>query len=201
MLNKNLWISGLVTGVAATSVVVATLALAPASTSTVAGNAVLGGDRPRLSVLERTVNDGDMVPAAILKLPVAERFSDVTAARNVGAVDNRTYYLIPGVGDTVCLIFVGQDFGPDKDRESGGSCAALSAAMTAGVYVIGDDGSDEYSVAVVAPDGISSVTAGDTTQRVSNNVAIFSTKDPSTLLLTNDALRASTTIETGPQSP
>lgn len=200
MQKRTIWLSGLGAGVAGTLGLIGTLAFA-AAPAAVDGTEVLGGKTPTLSALDQERGAADALPASILELPVADYFLDPALARNVGKFGDNTYYLIPGTAGNVCLIFVGPDFGAGTSPESGGTCATLADAVTSGVYLIGLDSKGTSTVAVVAPDGISSVSAGGVSAKVSNNVAVFATSDSSELQFVNDSLKRSTTVNTGPSMP
>ena len=199
MKNRKIWLAGVGAGAVGAAALIGTLAFAAVPTAS-AGNAVLGGDPPQLSALTAKATSADALPASILELPVADHFLDPSLAREVGKFGDNTYYLIPGTGDTVCLLFVGPDLGAGTP-ESAGTCSGLTDAVTSGVYLIGLDSSGTSTVAVVAPDGISTVRAGGVSAKVANNVAVFTTRDASSLELVNGSLKRSSTIDTGPAAP
>lgn len=201
-MNKQaIWASGVAVGGGGAIAVIAALGMAAPSPAVVSGADVLGGKAPAIAALasskERAV---DIIPPALLELPLADRFAPDARATKVGTFGSDDYYLIQGVDRTVCLISVTPAPAGELPM-SGGTCAPVATVATSGIYSLADDGSGKFTVAVVAPDGISTVGAGHAEAKVSNNVAIFTTDDPSEIRLTNSTLRKSTAIDTGSLKP
>lgn len=125
----------------------------------------------RISALKRAPGAADTLPAALLALPIAERFADPADARRVATVGRRSYYLIPGRDDSVCLVYTS---GTGTDLVSAGACGARAAFLSNGIWFSEVLSQDRVELSLVVPDGYERATTHGRSVRVLNNVAVFS---------------------------
>lgn len=109
-----------------------------------------------LAALDRASLAADRLPSWYSELPASEHM--VTAeAKLTGTLEDKSYYLVPGLGPTTCLIYV------TELGESAGTCAATASIGETGLYFteVGGAGEEAALTALAMPDGFDTV-ASDT---------------------------------------
>lgn len=130
--------------------------------------------------LSRDVTNEDALPRWFSELPAADQMI-VEEARLLGVVDGRSYFVVPGSGQTTCLIYTGAVEG------SAGTCAASSALMSSGLYFteIGGGGEAAAVTAILLPDSYDRAIA-DTDAKViggGDNLAVLEGTPPRLITL------------------
>lgn len=133
----------------------------------------------KMSLMTRPTQADDRLPAGFEKLPIAERVSDVAAARLARSVDGQNYYVVPGKASSICLI---RTSGAGDALETAGTCGALSEMNSTGVYLASGT-PDSVTIAVLVPDGYEMATAPGRQASVINNLALLPQGAPGTVVL------------------
>ena len=129
---------------------------------------------PQVSVLRRAAASGDQLPAGFAKLPVVARLQSLSNARLAAVEAGWRYYIAPSTEkDDICLLATSEEGG---QLVSAGTCQSLSRIGSTGMYLGQTDTAGRTRVAVVVPDGVTSVhTEQGTVHTVRNNVALIPT--------------------------
>lgn len=139
--------------------------------------------QPPFGVLAEEADDGDRLPAAVLESPGARNLGPAETARRIGARGGRTYYLMRGAGDSICLL------GYRAPANVGTACVPwrgerLKTQISSSSF---DRGGRRHT-AVLAPDGYTELRVarrrgGRSIERVEDNVAFVSTDKRADLVL------------------
>lgn len=121
-----------------------------------------------IAALSRSVTEADVLPAWFSESPAAGRMS-LKEARLLGVVEGVSYYLVPGIDQTTCLISIGEP------GISTGTCSATAGLTTTGIYFTEIVSGKESTTAIVLPDGYNSASADTNAELVGRgeNLAVL----------------------------
>lgn len=123
-----------------------------------------------LGILTQHAQASDRLPAFVLASPAAEQFGDTSAARLAATTGIRRYFVVPGRGSSVCLIFAE---GSGATATSGGTCASRATLRTGAVYLSEPLPDGTATIAGIVSNGINRATAGSATAAVQNNMFVL----------------------------
>lgn len=164
--------------------------------------AVGGSPTPRapsgtIALLDRARSENDRLPAALLRLPVAEYFGDPLGARFATSDGLRRFFLVPGKGQSLCLVYAS---GTGSDLVSAGTCSPLAGLLGSGIYFSEVLAPGQVSVALVVPDGYQTAEMAGRSARVDNNVAVLPPGPTGPVRLNGNGL-IELTVDIGKQGP
>ena len=123
-----------------------------------------------VALLNHRAGVRDQLPAELLALPAAERFGNANGARLAAVSGARRYFVVPGQGASVCLVYVE---GSGADFTSAGTCAGRATLATGAVYLSEWDADGKGTVAGIVSDGVTRASAGAAAAAVANNVFVL----------------------------
>ncbi|HEX8085051.1 MAG TPA: hypothetical protein VF529_12240 [Solirubrobacteraceae bacterium] len=153
-----------------------------------AGTLFATDQQPPFRVLAETAEEGDALPQAVLDSPGAADLGPAETARRVATYEDRTYYLMRGAEDRLCLV----DYkAPDN---VGAICVPWQGdSLKTLVSHSSFDADGNRFTAVLAPDGYDELWAGgkdgaSSSKRVVDNLAIVPTDETTELALVGDGV-------------
>lgn len=159
------------------------LALAVAALAMGAGTLSATEPQPPFAVLHEEADSSDALPQAVVESPGAAELGPADTARRVAEYEGRTYYLLRGANDTVCLV----DYAPPDNV--GTICAPWRGdSLRTLVSHTSFDADGNRFTAILAPDGyeelwVSYADGTDTRESVERNVVLTATNQQTALAL------------------
>lgn len=149
-----------------------------------------------VSSLDRPALKSDRLPPWIQTTPAASRFDDPSRARLGAVVGERRYFVVPGRGNSLCLIFTE---GAGADGSSGGTCAGRVTLRTGSIYLSQPNADGTATIAGIASDELTQAYSGSESVPVSGNVYVLRNATAPTVILSGD--RAVIEVEVGLSAP
>jgi hypothetical protein len=132
------------------------------------------GDKVTISVLAAPATADDELPAGFADTPQAERMGDLAGARRVAVRERGQVYVVPGSGETVCIVVVA---GSRERLVSAGSCGRLIDVATNGIFLVQGQPGVDVEVVLLVPDGVTRVEADGRSYDVDKNIAFVSASE------------------------